>query len=87
MNKRQIKKRVKRAKLKKENGRIMSLEDKHYMRHYGGYYHTKKEIDGFNNFFVGMPEIFESAVNRVRNELADFFQELADAFRRKEEAE
>lgn len=87
MNKRQIKKRVKRAKLKKESGRIMSLEDRHYMRHYGGYYHTKKEVDGFNSFFAGMPKIIEAAVNGVRNELADFFQDLSDAFRHKEEAE
>ena len=34
-----------------------------------------------------MPKIIEAAVNGVRNELADFFQDLADAFRHKEEVE
>ena len=62
MNKRQIKKRVKRAKINKECGMILSLEDRHYMRHYGGYYHTKKEVDDFNSFFAGMPKIIEEAV-------------------------
>ena len=35
MNKRQIKKRVKRAKINKERGMILSLEDRHYIRNYG----------------------------------------------------
>ena len=87
MNKRQIKKRVKSAKLKKESGRIMSLEDRHYMRHYGGYYHTKKEVDGFNSFFAGMPKIIEAAVMGMRNDLADFFQSLVDALKPEEEKE
>ena len=87
MNKRQLKKKVKRAKLNKERGLILSLEDRHFIRNYGPKYHTKKEVDGFNNFFAGMPKIIEAAVNGVRNELADFFQDLSDAFRHKEEAE
>ena len=44
MNKRQIKKRVKRAKINKENGIILSLEDRHYIRNYGKCYHTEKEV-------------------------------------------
>lgn len=35
MNKRQIKKRVKRAKINKECGMILSLEDRRYIRNYG----------------------------------------------------
>ena len=35
MIKRQIKKRVKRAKINKECGMILSLEDRHYIRNYG----------------------------------------------------
>lgn len=81
MNKRQLKKRVKRAKINKECGMILSLEDRHYIRNYGGYYHTKKEVDGFNSFFAGMPKIIEEAVNGVRNEIAEFFQGLADTLR------
>ena len=87
MNKRQIKKRVKRAKINKERGMILSLEDRHYIRNYGPKYHTKKEIAGFNNFFVSMPVLVETAVNEIRNGLADFFQSLADALKPEEEKE
>ena len=34
MNKRQIKKRVKQAKLKKECGLVLNPEDRHYIRNY-----------------------------------------------------
>ena len=46
MNKRQIKKRVKRAKINKERGLILSLEDRHYIRNYGKRYYTEKEAAG-----------------------------------------
>lgn len=42
MNKRQIKKRVKRAKINKERGMILSLEERHFIRNYGPKCHTKK---------------------------------------------
>lgn len=84
MNKRQIKKRVKQAKLKKERGLVLSLEDRHFIRNYGPKYHTKKEIAGFINFFVDLPGLVEAAVNGIRVGLADYFQNLADAFRPEE---
>ena len=84
MNKRQIKKRVKRAKINKERGMILSLEDRHFIRNYGPKYHTKKEIAGFNNFFVDLPGLVEATVNGIRVGLADYFQNLADAFRPEE---
>ena len=84
MNKRQIKKRVKQAKLKKERGLVLSLEDRHFIRNYGPKYHKKKEIAGFNNFFVDLPGLVEAAVNGIRVGLADYFQNLADAFRPEE---
>ena len=43
MNKRQIKKKVKRAKINKECGMILSLEDRHFIRNYGKRYYTQKE--------------------------------------------
>ena len=81
MNKRQIKKKVKKAKLNKECGLFLSLEDRHFIRNYGPKYHTKKEIAGFNNFFVDLPGLVEATVNGIRVGLADYFQNLADAFR------
>ena len=42
MNKRQIKKKVKKAKLNKECGLFLSLEDRHFIRNYGPKCHTKK---------------------------------------------
>ena len=84
MNKRQIKKRVKRAKINKERGMILSLEERHFIRNYGPKYHTKKEIAGFNNFFVDLPGLVEATVNGIRVGLADYFQNLADAFRPEE---
>ena len=44
----------------------------------------KKEIAGFNNFFVDLPGLVEAAVNGIRVGLADYFQNLADAFRPEE---
>ena len=41
----------------------------------------KKEIAGFNNFFVDLPGLVEAAVNGIRVGLADYFQNLADALR------
>lgn len=84
MNKRQIKKIVKKAKLNKECGLFLSLEDRHFIRNYGPKYHTKKEIAGFNNFFVDLPGLVEATVNGIRVGLADYFQNLADAFRPEE---
>lgn len=84
MNKRQIKKKVKQAKFKKERGQILSLEERHFIRNYGPKYHTKKEIAGFNNFFVDLTGLVEAAVNGIRVGLADYFQNLADAFRPEE---
>ena len=81
MNKRQIKKKVKQAKINKERGQILSLEERHFIRNYGPKYHTKKEIAGFNNFFVDLPGLVEAAVNGIRVGLADYFQNLADALR------
>ena len=84
MNKRQIKKRVKRAKLKKENGRIMSLEDRHYMRNYGDRYYTKTEIKEINKFIFNWGEVttaVDGVVGRIRNAFADVFQGFADSLR------
>ena len=44
MNKRQLKKKVKQAKLNKERGLILSLEDQHFIRNYGKRYYTEKEL-------------------------------------------
>ena len=84
MNKRQIKKRAKQAKLNKECGMILSLEERHFIRNYGPKYHTKKEIAGFNNFFVDLPGLVEATVNGIRVGLADYFRNLANAFRPEE---
>ena len=84
MNKRQIKKKVKKAKLNKECGLFLSLEDRHFIRNYGPKYHTKKEIAGFNNFFVDLHGLVEATVNEIRVGLADYFRNLANAFRPEE---
>ena len=82
MNKRQIKKRVKRAKLKKENGRIMSLEDRHYMRNYGDRYYTQKEvafvIDDWDEIKANVRKVCDGLMDAF----ADVFQSLADSFRK-----
>ena len=81
MNKRQIKKRVKRAKINKESGMIISLEDRHYIRNYGKRYYTEKEaayvIENWDEFTT----IVKGVVDGVRNALADSFQGFADALR------
>ena len=81
MNKRQIKKRVKRAKINKECGMILSLEDRHYIRNYGKRYYTEKEaayvIENWDEFTT----IVKGVVDGVRNALADSFQMFADSLR------
>ncbi len=82
MNKRQIKKRVKRAKLKKERGLVLSPEEQHFIRNYGKRYYTEKELA---YVLINWDEIaanVNAIVDGVRNAFADVFQSLADAFRR-----
>ena len=87
MNKRQIKKRVKRAKINKERGMILSLEDRHYIRNYGKRYYTEKEMAyvliNWDEFADSVKRIFDG----VMNAFADVFQSLADSFRRNGGAE
>ena len=87
MNKRQIKKRVKRAKINKERGLILSLEDQHFIRNYGKRYYTEKELA---YVLINWDEI-KANVRRVCDGLmdafADLFQSLADSFRRNGGAE
>lgn len=82
MNKRQIKKKVKQAKLKKERGQILSLEERHFIRNYGKRYYTEKELA---YVLINWDEI-KANVRRVCDGLmdafADLFQSLADSFRR-----
>ena len=66
MNKRQIKKRVKRAKINKERDLILSLEERHYIRNYGKRYYTEKEM---------------AYVLINWDAMADSFQMFADALR------
>ena len=81
MNKRQLKKRVKRAKINKECGMILSLEDRHYIRNYGKRYYTQKEaayvIENWDEF----TDVVKGIVDGVRNAMADSFQIFADALR------
>ena len=87
MNKRQIKKRVKRAKINKECGMILSLEDRHYIRNYGKRYYTEKELA---YVLINWDEI-KANVRRVCDGLmdafADSFQGFADSLRRNGGAE
>ena len=81
MNKRQIKKRVKRAKINKESGMIISLEDRHYIQNYGKRYYTQKEMA---YVLINWDEIAATVnviVDGVRNAMADSFQMFADALR------
>ena len=82
MNKRQIKKRVKRAKINKECGMILSLEDRHYIRNYGKRYYTGKEMAYVLINWDEIAATVNAIVDGVRNAFADVFQSLADAFRR-----
>lgn len=81
MNKRQIKKRVKRAKLNKECGMILSLEDRHYIRNYGKRYYTEKEMAYVLINWDEIAATVNSIVDGVRNAMADSFQMFADALR------
>jgi hypothetical protein len=82
MNKRQIKKKVKQAKLKKERGRTLSLEEQHFIRNYGKRYYTEKELAyvliNWDEFTDNVKRIFEG----VMNAFADVFQSWADSLRR-----
>lgn len=87
MNKRQIKKKVKQAKIKKECGQILSLEERHFIQNYGKRYYTEKELA---YVLINWDEI-KANVRRVCDGLmdafADVFQSLADSFRRNGGAE
>lgn len=82
MNKRQIKKRVKRSKLNKECGMILSLEDRHYIRNYGKYYYINAEADKFLINWDELNKSLSSIVDGMREAFADMFQGWADALRR-----
>ena len=81
MNKRQLKKKVKRAKINKERGLILSLEDRHYIRNYGKRYYTEKEMAYVIENWDEFTTIVKGVVDGVRNALADSFQGFADALR------
>ena len=81
MNKRQIKKRVKRAKINKERGQILSLEERHYIRNYGKCYHTEKEVAYANGNWEEFSTTVNAIVDGVRNALADSFQMFAESLR------
>ena len=81
MNKRQIKKRVKRAKINKECGMILSLEDRHYIRNYGKRYYTQKEMAYVLINWDEIAATVNAIVDGVRNALDDSFQMFADALR------
>ena len=87
MNKRQIKKKVKQAKLNKERGLILNLEERHFIRNYGKRYYTEKELA---YVLINWDEI-KANVRRVcdgfMDAFADVFQSLADSFRRNGGAE
>ena len=81
MNKRQLKKRVKRAKINKERGMILSLEDRHYIRNYGKRYYTEKEMAYVLINWDEIAATVNAIVDGVRNAMADSFQMFADALR------
>ena len=81
MNKRQLKKRVKRAKINKERDLILSLEERHYIRNYGKRYYTEKEMAYVIENWDEFTTIVKGVVDGVRNALADSFQMFADALR------
>lgn len=82
MNRRQIKKRVKQAKLKKERGLVLSPEEQHFIRNYGKRYYTEKEMAYVLINWDEISATVKSMVKGVSNAIADFCQVLADAFRR-----
>ena len=81
MNKRQIKKRVKQAKLKKECGLVLNPEDRHYIRNYGKRYYTGKEMAYVLINWDEIAATVNAIVDGVRNAMADSFQMFADALR------
>ena len=81
MNKRQLKKRVKRAKFNKERGMILSLEDRHYIRNYGKRYYTEKEMAYVLINWDEIAATVNAIVDGVRNAMDDSFQMFADALR------
>ena len=81
MKKRQIKKRVKRAKINKERGLILSLEDRHYIRNYGKRYYTEKEMAYVLINWDEIAATVNAIVDGVRNAMDDSFQMFADALR------
>ena len=81
MNKRQLKKRVKRAKINKERGLILSLEDRHYIRNYGKRYYTEKEMAYVLINWDEIAATVNAIVDGIRNAMADSFQMFADALR------
>ena len=82
MNRRQIKKRVKQAKLKKERGLMLSPEEQHFIRNYGKRYYTQTEVAFVIGNWDEITATVRSIVEGVSNVIADFCQGLADAFRR-----
>ena len=80
MNKRQIKKRVKQAKLKKERGLVLSPEEQHFIRNYGKRYYTEKELAYVLINWDEIAATVNAIVEGVRNAFADVFQNLADVF-------
>lgn len=81
MNKRQLKKRVKRAKINKERGLILSLEDRHYIRNYGKRYYTEKEMAYVLINWDEIAATVNAIVDGVMNAMDDSFQMFADALR------
>ena len=81
MNKRQIKKRVKQAKLKKERGLVLSPEEQHFIRNYGKRYYTGKEMAYVLINWDEIAATVNAIVDGVRNAMADSFQMFADALR------
>ena len=87
MNKRQLKKKVKRAKIKKEDGFILSAEEGHFIRNYGKCYYTQREAASFPIQWDEITAVVKGIVDGIRDAFADMFQELADSLRRKGDAE
>ena len=81
MNKRQIKNRVKRAKINKERGLILNLEERHFIRNYGKRYYTGKEMAYVLINWDEIAATVNAIVDGVRNAMADSFQMFADALR------
>ena len=81
MNKRQIKNKVKRAKLNKDRGLILNLEERHFIRNYGKRYYTGKEMAYVLINWDEIAATVNAIVDGVRNAMADSFQMFADALR------